>query len=234
MKKSKKKYPYIIEFNGIPGSGKTTIANELNNILRKEKKSVCLYSDYYKRNCHNRLKQIKEVCFYFLPFIKYFSLLMKITKKIKRDHITFKYILSSAVNFCGKIDLYRNSKVDYIIIDQGIIQEIESIFFLNEFDTEFDDIFRLINKYFERTIIINTEIKIEIACDRINTRKNGTSRADGLKNYEEQRKMLEHENRVFEKIRKSNHIIQAIKIKPNNIKDDVNTIIEYMRKEKIL
>lgn len=229
MKKSKKNYPYIIEFNGIPGSGKTTIASELKTILEKENKSVCLYSDFYKINCHNRLKQLKDLLFYFFYFMDYFLLLMRITKKIKRD---YKYILSSAINFCGKIDLYKNSKEDFIIVDQGIIQEIESIFFLNDCNTEFGEVFELINKYFDKLFIVNTFLKVEVACERINKRKNGSSRADGIKNYDKQRKMLEHEEKVFENIRKSNNIIPAIEIESNNNKESAKKIIEFLRKEK--
>lgn len=112
--------PIIIEFNGLPGSGKTTVAKALQNKLESEKVSTLFWYDR-KWTIRNPRSM------YIYP--KYWRIIkdgFRYAKTLNKDD--FSYRIVSMVRF---IRMYRDyitdRPVDILLIDQGVIQSFISL-----------------------------------------------------------------------------------------------------------
>ncbi len=227
MKKSKKKLPLVIEFTGVPGSGKSTIAHLIGEKIEKNNLRVFYYDQYFSRTSHKRFLQLKNILFNIVPFTKYFFLLLKLTKKCKKDYLSIKYILASLLNYGGKYILYRSRKYDYVIVDQGIIQEIESITCYIKGEKNYNLLYQFIHDNFNM-LIIDVNVELNEALSRINKRKAGASRIDFIKDSKEQLNNLNIENDTFISMRKSNKCVEHISITSSNINENVSEIYNFI------
>lgn len=116
--------PIILEFNGLPGTGKSTIANILRVLLEEEGYTVT-------RGYYHRVWEKYHYPFLIIPysfslyrFICHFS--DSIVPYRKRTHQTgvmyYTRAYKKAKDFC---------KADFIIIDQGVIQDLSTIAWLD-------------------------------------------------------------------------------------------------------
>ena len=114
------KRPVIIEFNGLPGSGKTTIARALGNTIESMEMSVSYH--YYRHNYQMHPKSLLLTPKY-IPVVKALSDYVKLLPKGQ-----YMPRILSMVNF---LRMYRNftkdKKSDFLLIDQGIIQSFISL-----------------------------------------------------------------------------------------------------------
>lgn len=114
------KRPVIIEFNGLPGSGKTTIADALQAELQKHGISTCRY--YFRSHWFKSTRLL-----YFFP--QYWRCLKAGADyaRLLSDRVYMPRILSMT----HYIRMYREFIQDYpkevMIIDQGIIQSFISL-----------------------------------------------------------------------------------------------------------
>lgn len=226
------KCPTIIEFNGLPGTGKTTIAKKLGEVLTDSGLNVVYYSDYYKTYCHNRIKQVLGVCSHPFLTIKYSMLLFNLTRGCHLKKLNKKYILASILNFPGKITLANRRDIDTIIVDQGIVQEILSIFHSVDTDADFSAVFKFLHQEFATLMIVNVDLDIDKNQERINKRQDGASWYDGMKDLEIQKQEFISEGITINKIRSHNTLVRAVSIVSERIDDNVSDIIKMVNKKE--
>lgn len=187
----------IIEFNGFPGSGKTTITN----ILTQSDK-IINYDDWIKGyEKYNKSK----VFFYLRLFFKFknlkklvvfLSILFELKKANKSLFLRFFQILRF-------IDSYENiseKNSGCIVVDQGVVQEIISIFYSSDIKNimKVDRLIQEIEKL--PILIININVDSTIAKDRMKNRDTNKSRVE-FESDKDLYEILKIQNKNFKKIR---------------------------------
>lgn len=175
--------PIIVEFNGLPGSGKTSLANLFRTEL--ESLGVKVFTKYYKYTIPNRR---------YLPLFmpKYYRVLYNVDR-LSRTFPTSKelYLKLSFVNFIHMYNTFiSDSNSGVLLIDQGIVQALLSL--------AYDDLFpdsietqKMIRSLLEDChlfnlpiFFINCSTSVELSKDRIRSRprKNGAFRLESVEN----------------------------------------------------
>lgn len=226
--------PVIIEFNGLPGSGKTTIALQLYEELIKYGNHVLDFNEYFFKNKRNKILIIKALfqirgihVRYLLKILGLIQIRNKIElKKVKMVISAFLHFL--IYNYCVKIGNYQ-----YIILDQGIVQNWVSFFY----DTLISDtktvkeIYQDIFKSYPYFYMINSEVNTETILSRLKYREHGTSRLDRLCD-KDLGNIIEIQRNNFYTMRKTNEILKSVEI---DTKQDpivnVKKIINFCYKE---
>lgn len=119
----------IVEFYGLPGSGKTTIVNETIKELKDKYKVFTLDDVYfYKQGKFNELLIYIKSIIYFDNFRLIISLL-RCFKSISRERLSdslrllkFRYQL---------IKFYQKENFDVLILEEGLIQYLTSVAYKN-------------------------------------------------------------------------------------------------------
>ena len=182
----------FLEFYGLPGCGKSTISHEL--AMRLRDRGFDVYEPSYvmdhERSCRSRkFEKAFSATILMLTHPVIFSRLVRILYPRLSSLNEFALMI---VNISYKLVVYlRQTKHDYIVFDEGIIQSVISILIReNEDGTEFWKYFLSDfwgNKQI-RSIYINTSV--ENSMDRIQKRKENDSRVEKLSSLEEMKKML--------------------------------------------
>ncbi len=182
VNESKKVSSILIEFNGLPGSGKSTVCKELEKIIRSNHISVCDYATYYKeistvafwrtKLLAGELKYgIFRICFYFI------GLFISIPKKTLFD---FKYCIFICMNYLAIRRLQRQNVADIIVSDEGVMQYMFSCFYDRKISNKY--FIQKILKYAEHDlygfVIVNVMLDNLQIIKRIQSRPNGMSRLD--------------------------------------------------------
>lgn len=179
------KNPVIIEFNGLPGSGKTTIAHKLQRRLM-EADNTCL-------NYYCRIPFFKSPRFLYLnPFY------WKDIVKAKR----FSQILSlgnkksNYLHLLQYIRMYRefikDKPSDFLIIDQGILQSFVSIAHQNKIQS-IDSVewyIRSLGIEYFPLVVINCNVDEKVANERIEERENNGCRVESMSLLNRQKTLL--------------------------------------------
>src|SRR5699024_6726391 len=178
-----KSLPTIIEFNGLPGSGKSTIANSLISELEELDYKLLTYAEifeYKKNNLFLIIKLLFSIRHVHFLFIWYCIIVLKKSliniREIKKilhflNHIT---LLKWAIK--------KHENIDFIIIDQGNIQNLLSIAHFRQINNTkvLGKLTEKFNEYFNNYMIVNTHVNVEVTINRITKSKHGTSRYDNL------------------------------------------------------
>ncbi len=220
------KYPIIIEFNGLPGSGKTTLSKKIIDNLRKNNINGMLYQEY-KEMYQKKLKLIDMLFFAFKllnisnwKFLYYTFFCANKDYKLNKNR--FKKTYSVLYFYINMKDMKKRSDIDVVVFDQGIVQAIISIIYLDGFYSEkyIKGILKCLNKTIGEMHIINIDLSIDGALERVMDRKNLLCKIDRM-NVVDAQEMLEINYNIFDKIR---GIINDINFKRLNI--DGNLHIE--------
>lgn len=173
-----------VEFIGIPGAGKTALANEVISMLP--------YHKCFGRPVMSNLKKLETTNIYFVKYSLLFSGF--ILRRFRLIIFAFRYLCESNVfnslrSVCKLIFvLYRIevairkcclSDYDFILLDQGILQELWSISIngnlpANEF------VIRVVECLNTQKIFIAVDIDANEALKRIGNRLTMTSRFDRM------------------------------------------------------
>ena len=230
MNRLKMNYPLVIEFNGIPGSGKSTISDALEEKLKKQGLTVVSYREHFKKYSHNRKYQLYCAVKHAPQVLRYYFLLRIYISKIKMDKMMYKYFIASVLDFGVKLEFLDKTTADVIILDQGIIQELLSIYHIKEIVTNNSiiKIFNYLSEVFKNLVLVNVEIPIEIACQRVNSRLNGKSRVDNITDFTQQIQIQQKEYNNLKTIREANQILKQIVIISESIDISVDKIINSL------
>lgn len=183
-KKYKKKCPVIVEFNGLAGLGKTTVANDLIDILNDKGYSTVnrQYSFPIYRFLFHFFPKLTNLHLYSL--VKSYADSIPTKEGTKRTHILYTnayvYKYQSIIKFCN---------ADFAIIDEAIIQFLVAMAFKDQMprSDKAKAIVEEIKKLGIRFIRVDCVNDTALAADRIMSRPSRglvfeTMGADELKN----------------------------------------------------
>lgn len=224
------KNPVIIEFNGLPGSGKTTIAQELQRHLIKTGKS-CL--NYY---CRSSLFKSPRFL-YLMPHY------WREIEKAKKNSLSLSLNEENSyyLHFLQYIRMYReyikDVPSDILIIDQGILQSFLSMSHQNKIQST--GIVELFIKSFKidvfPLVLINCDVDENVANKRIEDRKENGCRVESM-SLSERQKTLITQSANLTIIRKaiSNVCLSLPSIEidaTNSIDNNVDQIVSFINKK---
>lgn len=193
--------PIVIEFNGLPGSGKTTTLVTMRGLLKKYE-VIELSGDSVRTNkwTYQEIMGSKEIRKVFFSFLKAFFLIHPITwERWKLTKRTFGYwygIQKSSVTHHGKPRI--------CILDEGIIQGFVSMAYKGTIRDKavFLDCIKSIMESLDNVICVNCITDVNVSKERMRARKNKWSRLDAIQDDEELLKALLVQKKQFEAIRK--------------------------------
>lgn len=189
---------FIIDFYGMPGSGKSTVSHKLADELRN--------SGYIVEEpswTTDRLPAYKRLAKKFfgalICSIRYPNKIGLALKKAETVRMSIKASIKLWIN-TGYImySVLRKSAADYRIFDQGIAQAVISLYTENRLDT-YKDVYSDLSEHFSNILNIYVKVSKETAAERMALRSNGKSRAEKL-NRSEQMNMLSRIEELCENI----------------------------------
>ena len=171
----------IIEFNGLPATGKTTIANRLSSILKHEK---ILHQRSYVRRWWEKFGRtvfVDPCC------SSLFYLLLRFANQIIPRKSRLTHIGGELYHYRTYRNFLREKKTpSVLIIDQGLIQSIISIAHLDVIEKT--DVLARIFEYYKKKNIcfirVDCLVDEHIACERLTTRKKNSARLHNVSHSE--------------------------------------------------
>lgn len=175
----------IMDFYGIPGSGKTTKSHLLAGEYRKAGKTVIEPSYNYDHGCSSILRRIKKVSiaitFRFMHPYRY-SYLKSLVKL--NGYVINNGYYSQIVNVITKIHAIEkySGQYDYIIFDEGIAQTAISLSVNSDIPCA-DNFYMLMKAIRSKSMLRLFDIRLNIseAMERIRMRNSGDTRVEKLK-----------------------------------------------------
>lgn len=219
--------PLIIEFNGLPGSGKTTIAEALKKEL--EEMGYCVSTSFFKRSYHRygKLVILNPVYWGLIrTIIKYSSFFAE--KK------SFSMILR-VVNFIRSYKGFVKSKRNEILmVDQGFIQGLISLAHQDSLPqiSYLDDVLKKSKIDSNNLVCVNCNVNESVSNERITCRPMNGCRVETMGEIERINILkVQKDNLVFLRKRVVDVCPNVVCIDINsecNVKDNVVKIVEII------
>lgn len=227
------KKPYIIEFNGLPGSGKTTIANALQKELESAGLTV---KRFYLRTRLFRSPRI----LYFMP--QYWVQLKNAADyaKLLPKRTYMRRILSMIHYFKMYQEFVRDEVADYLIIDQGIVQSFISLAHQDTFpkSNELAGVLRKLRLNEFPLILINCNINEQLSNERIASRPSNGCRVESMSEEDRRRTLyvqLENFALIRKLIKQEYPQISVLEVDTEKtIKESVYMILRRIGKKSIM
>ena len=221
----------IIEFNGLPGTGKTTVGKELNKVFL-EKGYTCFFSYNIPKNIIARyISYIFDGSLY----LYYLGLIFakKLTGSFRKENLQIPLILVYFYQMYKNFQYYNPHKV--LIIDQGIVQGIISIAHTDKMaeDKSLKKIFNFFSKKGISLYSVNCLCDVELSKERIRGRNTTGGRLDVVSD-DELIKALDVQAENFDFIRNcANDLFKCVDI-DTAISPELNAvkIFEFIEAEK--
>ena len=187
----------IIEFNGLPGMGKTTVAQTLNRELSYNY-DVKLKYRLYESKVRRLFSYLVDGSAYLYALTYRYTKYS--TKHYKRDNL--KYIQVLIAYYRMYRSFLKKHPNDILIVDQGMMQALVSIHYDNMIiSTQYAErIFRFLNKKNITVAFVNCENDRAIAVQRIKERNTVDGRLD-VCSAEEREKVLDVQLYNFDVLR---------------------------------
>lgn len=160
----------VIEFMGIPGSGKSFLGNSLSETLNKKKiKSINILDKSRHEIKYKILFKIWHLAAY---KSKIYAKTYKIIKKEFSDYQNIKagYNVCSINDYIDVIAFYvflyekLKDKKKIYIFDEGIFQQLSTIYVNYNLTYEsLDSVLKYVEKYIPKTIYMRTDVDVAIA-----------------------------------------------------------------------
>lgn len=164
------------ELYGLPGAGKSTLANIINSELRAKGYKVGTWDDVYYRRPNVKFKQsLKREMLFHLNEFKLFFWCWKAYKNCKNPNQSFYYKLLILTH--QLLMVAEESNYDIVILEEGAIQYISSLRYLEDFSDDKD--YERISRYLNKRIIIHPvfcNIDIAESMSRVRNRGYGSKR----------------------------------------------------------
>lgn len=111
----------IIEFNGLPGVGKSTVAKELEQLIQE--RGITCYRSYLKRPINKRVVSLlfSPELFRLLPSV------LRYSRKYRGGFSKYRYVLGFLMICRQYRHFLTDVKSGVLVIDQGVAQEYISI-----------------------------------------------------------------------------------------------------------
>lgn len=164
----------IVEFCGIPGSGKTTISDQvLKTINEKENnrtfypRNVILGKNQFWGKVIHRLDRHFFRCYQFGKRKKIITLAEKIAKEKNAKNQKYIYRLIELTEA-----IHRQQHEKNMMLDEGIIQYLTSLSYDKELEMneQMDELIQIVFPQIQDYYIIDCEISLEESINRLNKR----------------------------------------------------------------
>lgn len=179
----------IVELNGLPGCGKTTVKNLLINSINTPKKSIGVSE--YSAECSGKIKRI------FVKLKRFLSIINPLHFKFSKKCIRLYFKSSANTEFMPKSfyeDLiavsyiiylygeYKKNKDKILVVDEGIIQVISSATTIKDMNKTYaDDVIYDFLALGKEYLFINCECSVSQSLERIKHRNRSSAAIDTLK-----------------------------------------------------
>lgn len=216
----------IIEFNGIPGAGKTTTAIEVKKRLRDMKiREISAGEIKGYRRSYKEIMASRELRSVYILFLKAFLFVRPITwERLKHMNKTFSYWLGMK-QLCTS----KNRKNKICVLDQGIVQRFVSMAYLGEIRNEkkYYKYIAQVMDTLDNLICVNCIVDADISMMRMRARKPNGGRLHQIDDDRELKNILELQKKQFEEIRRI-AIKDAVAIDMDNqVQNNAEKVIEY-------
>ena len=188
------------ELYGLPGAGKSTLANIIIYELRAKGYKVGAWDDVYYR-CPNVIfkQSLKREMLFHINEYKLFFWCWKAYKNCKNPNQSFYYKLLILTH--QLLMVAEESNYDIVILEEGAIQYISSLRYLEDFsdDKDYERISRYLNK---RLIIYPVFCNIDIAesMSRVRNRGYGSKRFTYSVGCEKFKQAMSYKEKSLKKI----------------------------------
>lgn len=197
----------IIEFNGLAGCGKTTLAGQLKNELIRQGYRAVLLGEANRIFKQHLIKNIIRA-FNCSLFIRYIYLFLLIGRK--RENTWFIYWTALKISLIYRWCI-KNEEFDFVLCDHGLIQNFISLLgFEVKACKKFNKCLASILKSESKIYMVNCNVSVELSSNRIRSRKKNTGRLDVISNYQYLKKLLRITEINFFTIR---NIVNMVQIK---------------------
>lgn len=197
----------VIEFFGLPGSGKTTVSKKLIGSMEKKGYKVIRFADY--EDYPNPKALIIRAMFTKAGISFLFHSLAMIVK----NRLLFKADITKRVIYClSFIGFYTiNKDCDYIVMDEGIVQGVICAFYdYNRKSNIFSGLAKALKRLKIRFVYVDVEP--ETASKRIVIRNTpGHGRCDDINDEQERMGILEHQFNNFREFYKVLSLCSKVK-----------------------
>lgn len=171
----------IIEWNGLPGTGKTTVAGEVKNILEQNEINCIL------KHQRPKTKIQKYFSYLFDGSLHLHYLARKYAKSIQGKNVREKIQISSLLVYYYRmyLDFQKSCPNKVLLIDQGIIQGLISIAHTDPIKNRktLENVVRFISKKIS-FFIIDCELNPQLSFERIRIRNTNFGRLDNCEDVE--------------------------------------------------
>jgi hypothetical protein len=170
----------IIEFNGIPGVGKSTVSRELARLA--EEHQLAFYDSYYRSQGRKRVISL-------LLTPSYLSLLpsiIRFSRSFKYGYKKYRHIFGILMICRQYKDFVADGKNGILSLDQGIVQEFISIAHASRICPD-DTVPRVLSKLERFGIsfsLVDCDAPEEVVLERLRCRTGGGSRVEQNDNKE--------------------------------------------------
>ena len=165
----------IIEFNGLPGSGKSTICREMLEIPELFNRSLCTTFSYSPIDKYLKTVWLNYNCIrFFFAARGYLNNYPNDDNKSRRNDLLLMYFFRMYLSFLK----HENSKI--LIIDQGLVQGLLSVPYngLLVETKSIDSIIDFLQNNRVSFFRINCKSDVQLSKDRIHSRPTNLSRLD--------------------------------------------------------
>ena len=163
----------IIEFNGLPATGKTTIANALVSLLEED--GIKCVRHFLKHKWQRNGRTV----FLSPKLMRLFVLLKRFAGNIKPRRNRFTHIMGEMYHYRSYCDfLYDHEEKRVFIVDQGLIQSIISIAHTDKILDE-GALKKVVSYYSANNIeffSVNCKVDPNLSFERIRNRPDNTAR----------------------------------------------------------
>lgn len=183
----------VLDFFGLPGSGKSTVSRELKTLLEKKHIDVSFESYVLDHEYHSYIRKAKKLFYTFRLLLSCPIACVNVMHIVKVNKNTFCDMISAYINLCYKLWIvYVNQNKEYVIFDEGFIQGIISLSLYNseKFQKNFYTLLHILESLGVgiKPIYIYTSLVQSVY--RMNNRTKHDSRAEKAKTYEEKIEFL--------------------------------------------
>lgn len=172
----------VLEFNGLPGSGKTTVSDNLVKKIKENNKNVITLSDVLYNTTlpfYNRYIQLVISLLSWRDFIiNLYTIRLFLRFRINKESIIFLTRFIILNHKLGR--MIKKNNYDVLILEEGIIQYLTSIPHDKRVcrDKVTKALCLLLKNKFSDIVHIQCEIDINNCVKRIQSRKNPNNRFD--------------------------------------------------------
>lgn len=130
----------LFEMVGCPGIGKTTLCKRVTDVFRAKGLKVANLRDFYFQHRRNGSKT-SLICRVMLDFTNYPLYLDAVRIKLKygNHNTNWNYVGSLIFLMYELLFVKKENKYDMLLLDEGIVQFISSLLYLEQLPSSFDE-----------------------------------------------------------------------------------------------